>query len=59
MQLLELAINKCLVLSLELPEFPVFQNPLQPIMQDTPMGPTTLNMPNINAELVSSQVQRW
>jgi hypothetical protein len=26
-------------------------------MQDTPMGPTTLNMPNINAELVSSQVQ--
>jgi hypothetical protein len=44
-------------LSLELPEFPVFQNPLQPIMQDTPMGPTTLNMPNINAELVSSQVQ--
>jgi hypothetical protein len=43
--------------SLELPEFPVFQNPLQPIMQDTPMGPTTLNMPNINAELVSSQVQ--
>jgi hypothetical protein len=44
-------------LSLTLPEFPVFQNPLQPIMQDTPMGPTTLNMPNINAELVSSQVQ--
>ena len=44
-------------ISLELPEFPVFQNPLQPIMQDTPLGPTTLNMPNINAELVSSQVQ--
>jgi len=43
--------------NLGLPEFPVFQNPLQPIMQDTPMGPTTLNMPNINAELVSSQVQ--
>ena len=43
--------------NLNLPEFPVFQNPLQPIMQDTPMGPTTLNMPNINAELVSSQVQ--
>jgi len=43
--------------NLGLPEFPVFQNPLQPIMQDTPMGPTTLNMPNINTELVSSQVQ--
>ena len=42
---------------LTLPEFPVFQNPLQPIMQDTPMGPTTLNLPSINAELVSSQVQ--
>jgi len=43
--------------SLTLPEFPVFTNPLQPIMQDTPLGPTTLNLPNINAEAVSAQVQ--
>jgi len=43
--------------NLGLPEFPVFQNPLQPIIQDTPMGPTTLNMPSINTELVSAQVQ--
>jgi|8_EtaG_2_1085327.scaffolds.fasta_scaffold00155_29 hypothetical protein len=44
-------------LSLTLSEFPVFANPLQPIMQDTPLGPTTLNLPNINAEAVSAQVQ--
>jgi hypothetical protein len=43
--------------SLKLPEFPVFANPLQPIMQDTPLGPTTLNLPNINNQLVSAQVQ--
>jgi len=43
--------------SLTLPEFPVFENPLRPIMQDTPLGPTTLNLPNINAEAVSAQVQ--
>ena len=44
-------------LSLNLPEFPVFENPLQPIMQDTPLGPTTLNLPTINNEVVSAQVQ--
>ena len=44
-------------LSLELPEFPVFENPLLPIMQDTPITPTSLNLPNINAGLVSQQVQ--
>jgi hypothetical protein len=44
-------------LSLNLPEFPVFENPLQPIMQDTPLGPTTLNLPSIDAESVSAQVQ--
>ena len=43
--------------SLTLPEFPVFANPLQPIMQDTPLGPTTLNLPSINNEVVSAQVQ--
>ena len=44
-------------LSLGLPEFPVFENPLQPIMQDTPLGPTTLNLPSIDANAVSAQVQ--
>jgi len=44
-------------LSLTLPEFPVFANPLQPIMQDTPLGPTTLNLPSIDANAVSAQVQ--
>ena len=42
---------------LTLSEFPVFENPLQPIMQDTPLGPTTLNLPSINNEVVSAQVQ--
>ena len=44
-------------LNLELPEFPAFENPLLPITQDTPVTPQTLNLPNINAELLSSQVQ--
>jgi len=44
-------------ISLSLPEFPVFENPLLPIMQDTPITPTSLNLPNINAGLVSQQVQ--
>jgi len=43
--------------SLKLAEFPVFENPLQTILQDTPLGPTTLNLPNINNEVVSAQVQ--
>ena len=49
--------SKMADLSLELPEFPVFANSLQPIMQDTPLGPTTLNLPSINNEVVSAQVQ--
>ena len=43
--------------SLALPELPVFENPLLPIMQDTPITPTSLNLPTINAGLVSQQVQ--
>jgi hypothetical protein len=42
--------------SLALPELPVFENPLLPIMQDTPVTPTSLNLPNINTNLVSQQV---
>jgi len=44
-------------LSLDLAEFPIFENPLQPIMQDTPLGPQTLNLPSIDANTVSAQVQ--
>ena len=44
-------------LSLTLAEFPAFANPLQPIMQDTPLGPQTLNLPSIDANAVSAQVQ--
>ncbi len=44
-------------INLSLPEFPVFENPLMPIMQDTPITPTSLNLPPINAESISSQVQ--
>ena len=43
-------------LSLALPEFPVFENPLVPIMQDTPITPTSLNLPQIDTNLVSQQV---
>ena len=42
--------------SLSLSEFPVFENPLLPIMQDTPITPTSLNLPNIDSQLVSQQV---
>jgi hypothetical protein len=44
-------------LILTLPEFPVFENPLRPIMQDTPLGPTTLNLPTINTDVIGNQVQ--
>jgi len=43
--------------SLSLPTFPVFENPLMPIMQDTPLTPTSLNLPGVNAEAVAAQVQ--
>jgi len=49
--------NKMSNLNLSLPEFPVFENPLMPIMQDTPLTPTSLNLPQINAESVAGQVQ--
>ena len=43
--------------SLNLPEFPFFENPLLPIMQDTPLTPMSLNLPSVNAESVAAQVQ--
>jgi hypothetical protein len=45
------------VINLTLPEFPFFENPLMPIMQDTPVTPTSLNLPQVNAESVAAQVQ--
>ena len=45
-------------LSLALPAFPVFENPLLPIMQDTPITPTSLNLPSIDTNLVSQQVNQ-
>jgi len=44
-------------LNLGLPEFPVFENPLMPIMQDTPLTPTSLNLPGIDTNAVAAQVQ--
>ena len=35
-------------------EFPFFENPLLPIIQDTPVTPTSLNLPNINSNIVNN-----
>ena len=57
MSAINLLQNDMSRLSLDLPEFPMFENPLMPIMQDTPLTPTSLNLPQINTESVSAQVQ--
>ena len=44
-------------LNLSLAQFPVFENPLMPIMQDTPLTPTSLNLPSIDTNAVAAQVQ--
>jgi hypothetical protein len=49
--------NQLMTFSLDLPELPTLENPLMPIMQDTPLTPTSLNLPQINAESVAAQVQ--
>ena len=43
-------------LDLSLPTFPVFENPLMPIMQDTPVTPTSLNLPQVDAGALQNQV---
>ena len=43
-------------LSLDLPDFPVFENPLMPIMQDTPITPTSLNLPQVDGSALQNQV---
>jgi hypothetical protein len=50
--------SKMAEVSLALPSLPVFENPLLPIMQDTPITPTSLNLPNIDSQLVSQQVNQ-
>jgi len=40
--------------SLSEPAFPLFENPLFPITQDTPATPTTLNLPGIDANIVNN-----
>jgi len=49
--------NQLSTFSLDLPELPTLENPLMPIMQDTPLTPTSLNLPGVNAESVAAQVQ--
>ena len=41
-------------ISLQEPQFPFIENPLLPIMQDTPATPTSLNLPNIDANIVNN-----
>jgi hypothetical protein len=36
------------------PEFPVFENPLLPITQDTPFTPQTLNLPSVDANIINN-----
>jgi hypothetical protein len=43
-------------INLSLPEFPVFENPLMPIMQDTPITPTSLNLPQVDGSALQNQV---
>ena len=40
--------------SLQQVDFPIFENPLLPIMQDTPATPTSLNLPSIDANIVNN-----
>jgi hypothetical protein len=48
--------NEMSRLNLDLPEFPVFENPLMPIMQDTPITPTSLNLPQVDGSALQNQV---
>jgi len=52
----EIYKSKMAEVSLTLPSLPIFENPLVPIMQDTPITPTALNLPNIDSNLVSQQM---
>ena len=40
--------------SLSEPAFPLFENPLFPIAQDTPVTPTSLNLPSIDSNIINN-----
>ena len=42
--------------SLQEPQFPFIENPLLPSSQETPVTPNTLNLPNIDSNLISNTV---
>ena len=46
--------NEMRKVSLEEPSFPLFENPLFPITQDTPVTPQTLNLPSIDSNIVNN-----
>jgi hypothetical protein len=46
--------NEMRTVNLSEPSFPFFENPLLPITQDTPATPTSLNLPNINSNIVNN-----
>ena len=41
-------------ISLEEPNFPFIENPLLPIAQDTPVTPTSLNLPSIDSNIINN-----
>jgi hypothetical protein len=48
---LQIAMSRVSLLD---PEFPVFENPLLPITQDTPFTPQTLNLPGVDANILNN-----
>ena len=48
---LQIAMSRVSLLD---PEFPVFENPLLPITQDTPFTPQTLNLPGVDANITNN-----
>ena len=49
-----MSLKKMRTINLSEPSFPFFENPLLPITQDTPVTPTSLNLPNINSNIVNN-----
>ena len=48
---LQIAMSRVSLLD---PEFPVFENPLLPITQNTPFTPQTLNLPSVDANIINN-----
>ena len=45
--------GEMLELDLDNPAFPSIENPLMPIMEDTPITPTALNLPSIDQSMMT------